>query len=305
MKLHQQMMMTVLLSAMCSYSSATSPKRLQTHKGTMYIIGRYRTEKFTVTGRVLNHVSSTVHYSSFAGCAMCAYAQHDQDMYMAGDSFTRHVHTQTSILTADGTVTAQPDLPTLGKRGPFSFILNGRQYVGGLESNEVYSRTLSMGSWVREVNLPGSMCFTARSGVVSQGVVYITGGNFDDSASNAAWSWSPGQPVWHQLPSMKHSYTYHCNVLVNSDIFVLGGLYRDTVYVEMYNLHSQMWSQRSPVPYDYDEMHIGSCAALGTNIYIHFSDKVFLYDTVEDRWSVLYTMETEMSWGTASAMLIV
>jgi len=278
----------------------------------MYINGKKRIEKFSINGHVLSH-ESTVAHSLSDGCSGCAYSPNEQALYMAGHAYTIYAN-RTSKLTADGTVTAQPQLPTLGNSvgwsDPFSFILDGRQYVGGLDSNEVYSRALSMDSWVREVNLPGSMRLTARSGVVSQGIVYITGGDLDGSVSNATWSWSPGQAAWHKLPSMPHRTYTHCNVMVNSDIFVLGGRtvgiirgilgYDPSRYVDVYNLQTQTWTQRSLSPYD---MIIPSCAAAGTHIYIHSKGKVFLYDTVEDSWSVAYTMDTDMSYRTA--MLIV
>jgi len=309
MGVYQQITMSALFSLMCSYSLATSLNRFETHKGTMYIIGLVRTEKLTMNGRILNHVSTKEHSDS-EGCNGCAYTKHGQDLYMAGH-YDETPYTQTSILTADGTRTAQPDLPTEGDYLPFSFIIDGRQYVGGLNSNKLYSRALSMGSWVREANISGSMMWTARSGMVSEGVVYITGGtDTNESASNAAWSWSPGQSVWHQLPSMEHTHFQHCNVMVNSDIFVVGGStggWSASRYIEVYNLHTQTWSQRSPAPYDMPSTP--SCAALGTNIYVHYEDKVYLYDTVtlsvEDSWSTIYTMDNAMGGDGGTAMLIV
>jgi len=150
---------------------------------------------------------------------------------------------------------------------------------------------------------------TARSGMVSQGVVYITGGDVDGSSSNTAWSWSLGQAAWHQLPSMQHTHERHCNVMVNSNIFVLGGgtgkMYEFSMsrYVEVYNLQTQTWTQRAPAPYD---MITPSCAAAGTHIYIHSHENVFLYDTVEDSWSKFtFTMGYGMRYAYSTAMLIV
>jgi len=314
MGVYQQIMMPALFSLMCS----------EAHKGTMYIIGESRTEKLTINGRILTHVS-TEEYPDSEGCNGCAYTKHGQDLYMAGH-YVETPYTQTSILTADGTLTAQPHLPKLIEKSsdpsycPFSFIIDGRQYVGGLRSNKLYSRALSMGTgWVREVNLPVSMMWTARSGMVSEGVVYITGGtDSNESDMNSAWSWSPGQLAWHQLPSMEHTHVQHCNVMVNSDIFVVGGstgngtTFRNwsaSRYVEVYNLHTQTWSQRSPAPFDMPYSVTPSCAAVGTNIYVHYDDKVYLYDTVtlsvEDSWSIIYTMDNAMPGDGGTAMLIV
>jgi len=271
--------------------------------GMMFIVGEERLEKFELKEYVLDHVSSDIH-SRDIGCYYCAYSKHGQDLYMDGSL----LQNQTSVLHSDGTIKSQPDLPTPFHNGPFSFIINDRQYVGGLNSNiysnEVYSRALSnMGSWDREVNLPGTMLLTARSGVVSQQVVYITGGYFDGSDSPAAWSWSPGQATWKMLPSMRYTHFLHCNVMVNSEIFVIGGHLNywneadDSV--EVFNLKTETWSLRSGAP----KYLLGpSCAAVGTDIYVHNEDTVYRYNTVRDTWAV-YNLDMVLQGDTA--MLIV
>jgi len=270
----------------------------QTPIGMMFIVGKERLDKFELKEYVLDHVSSEIH-SRDVGCSYCAYSRHGQDLYMGGS----YLQNQTSVLHSDGTIISQPNLPVIGMDvSTFSFIINDRQYVGGLNYNQVYSRALSnMGNWDREVNPPGEMLFTARSGVVSKGVVYITGRmSIDESVGVAAWSWSPGQAEWTVLPSMRYPHSVHCNVMVNSEIFVLGGDSKGSDYVEVFNLKTETWSVRSRVPYLV--LYGPSCAAVGTNIYAHASGTVYRYNTVHDTWTVLY-IGTLSEDGTA--MLIV
>jgi len=262
---------------------------------TMYIISRDTTETFTLNitesaSLSLTHRSSKPNTGS-TGCEGCAFSRHGKQLYLAGGFETR----QTALVHHNGSLSTLPDLPSAKASNiPFSFIVNERQYVAGLNTNhkEVYSRYLSnLNSWRREVDLPIAMDVTARSAVVTQGVVYVTGGA-DHDLINRAWTWRPGQTSWHELPSMQNPLTSNCNVLVDNRIFVFGG--GQTTSVEVYDTHWRSWSHIS-LP-DSVRLPTPICVAVDTDVYIltryshiYSSMKVYRYNTVKDAWTVLHT----------------
>jgi len=274
---------------------------------TIHIIRELTTDILTlVNPDFLVYTSSKMH-NGHEGCASCAYFQYERQLYLAGGLNDGN---KTAVVHPDGSVSTHPvDIPRGEHRGfaQFSFIVNDRLYLAGLhwtKNDAVYSRSISnIDDWQREVDLPYGFRFTARSAVVYQDTVYITGGWVKNTIpSNHFLSWSPNQKAWQQLPSMKYGRENHCNVLVGDNIFVLGvtrsGVGRT---VEVYNIPRRMWSQRASSP----DIRMCSCAAAGTDIYVHhdyYRSEVYRYNTVEDIWTTVYT---DLSNRPGTAMFIV
>jgi len=281
------------------YTSEVGASQCYRSQRMMYIIGTTSTYVFTWESPESPEsleFHSTLPQTDYRGCHKCAYSQHEGSGYLAAgrqsvDGGGLRESSQTALVH-DG-ISLMPDLPDLqGEREwPFTFILADRQYVATLEVNRkaVYSRALSNPDvWRREaVELPVGMARTARTGVVHDGRVYITGGQVDGIRTNRAWSWHPDQAAWQELqPSMQNARMDHCNLLVGAEIFVIGGHAAD-YSVEVYNLQTGSWSQRDPIPYRLN--YSPSCAAVGTNVYVqHKYSGVYLYDTVEDSWSMVH-----------------
>jgi len=278
-----------------------------------YAVEVTKTLVFALLGDGSLELIASQNDSLSVGCSYCAYVVHEDVLYMAGHGSSSSPNTlKTSTFQPSQTHTSLPSLPasTQTHEEPFTFILTGRQYVGGFITNEVYSRSLSNpDSWRREADLPGSMSYTARSGVVAQGVAYITGGKLDGATTNTAWSWSPGQAAWQQLPSMEHTHESHCNTLVNDrDIYVLGGFSSgsgDSRSIEVYNIPTRSWALRSPAPY---RLAYPACSSVGKDVYVNAKSLMYRYDTEQDTWSVLYNPGHSPQYITisdGSAMLIV
>ena len=99
---------------------------------------------------------------------------------------------------------------------------------------------------------------------------------------------------------MRHSTYRHCNVLVGDEIFVMGGYASDN-RVEVYNLPNGVWYQRAREPHYMPGAP--SCAAVGTDVYVHYQASVYRYNTVENAWSTVYTGLSYVTYH--SALMIV
>jgi len=196
---------------------------------------------------------------------------------------------------------------TKGSYAAFSFIINNRIYVAGGYNgghlNTVYSKQLTgSSSWRQEINLPGTMLYTSRSGIVFNNHVYSTGGVYNRSTSNKVWRWSPGAAQWTALTSMIYTHRHHCSVLVNNKfIFVLGGRGSGSNSIEYFDIENKKWSLKQSSPYSM--MYGPSCAAVNSDIYVYHSKSIYKYDTEQDIWTLLYTMGTDSI--IYNAMLIV
>jgi len=270
---------------------------------TIYIIEYSRTETFSMNGQDgLHHLDSHTHSSSL-GCNYCAYSTYNEMIYLSGRGFPPY--TQTSSFYPPNNHVSEKSL-TKGSHSAFSFIINNRIYVAGGYNgghlNTVHSKQLTgSSSWRKEINLPGTMCWTSRSGVVFNNHVYSTGGEYNGVRSNKVWRWSPGAAQWTAVTSMIYTHRYHCSVLVNNKfIFVLGGSSSGSNSIEYFDIENQKWSLKQSSPYS---SSYPSCAAVNSDIYVHYSKSIYKYNTEQDIWTLLYTMGTASTFATA--MLIV
>ena len=147
--------------------------------------------------------------------------------------------------------------------------------------------------------LPGTQPFSQprffyAATVVIGNTIYIMGGFTNQAAApvNSVLSWDPTSTTLTHLAPMSVARYNFASVVVNGQIFVMGG--GNFSKVEAYNPTTNIWTDVAPMP-----AVIGTCgpsaAAVDGKIYI-FS---YMYDPLIDKWFNLAPMPIQQPFQSA------
>ncbi len=172
-------------------------------------------------------------------------------------------------------------------------------------TNSVLSYNVTTGIWkeVAPMLTPKYYC----SAVVVNGTIYVLGGRTTQEILKNVERWKPGNKKWESVKSMSTpKYSFGVAEL-NGEIYSVGGVYVIKKYftryntrityltnVETYNVKTNKWSKRAPLPSDR-----GYNSAISNRGFVYsiggYSNKdmftntrdVFRYDPKYDSWNIV------------------
>jgi hypothetical protein len=184
--------------------------------------------------------------------------------------------------------------------------LNNELYVTGGSTNpadlnnsvtsETYIYTPGEDAWRPGTAMPKALKYATACTL--EGKMYVYG--YEDDAPTFE-VFDPGSG-WSYLPLMNYPTRRGLRLAaLNGIVYAIGGdnAGAPSPLIEAYSVTGQTWSNKTSMPTDLQNtgrMNSG-VIVLGTNIYViggfrdtdeFANDKVLVYDTVEDSWSVLY-----------------
>ena len=86
----------------------------------------------------------------------------------------------------------------------------------------------------------------AHAAAAMRGMIYVTGGESDESRVNLVYVYDPQADAWTQLTSMGTARRYHASAAVGGKLYVFGGLGAGTQSLstaEVYDPASNSWAQ--------------------------------------------------------------
>ena len=147
--------------------------------------------------------------------------------------------------------------------------------------------------------LPAVRCFP---GVVVDGdEVYIIGG-WDSSGTitNTTYSTNITQNNgWNTLPSMPRGTRGPVISVDNDHIYVFGGDRFDATQTQIYNKHTQQWSEGATMPAVCD-MYIGRCIKEGNKFTIITDDTMMEYNSNDNTWKVVNQFKLYEWYGSST-----
>ncbi|XP_048877964.1 kelch repeat and BTB domain-containing protein 12 [Brienomyrus brachyistius] len=281
------------------------------------------------TGRTLFITSPR--YGEVLGCVCAGVVTEDNQIVVAGEAGARRMARQKNRTvdicrykaSAQGTweklcSVEYRDMYALGTLGDTLYLLGGQMKLKNhyLITNSVERWSLKGGPWRNSAPLP--MPLACHCVVSLKGCLYVLGGRTPqcdrpddepDRLSNRMFQYDPEANKWEERGSMKFS-KYRCSaVVLNGEIYVLGGIgcegadrgqsRRCLDVVEIYNPDGGFWREGPRLPYPLLSLRSGAsnAGAAGGKLYVcgfyRGADRhdAIIKDIIElDPWEKVWTM---------------
>jgi len=154
--------------------------------------------------------------------------------------------------------TQQASLPSVGRSGSASFVLNGIAYViGGKNSteeaiDEVWAYDIQLNTWVQKNNLAFGSRFRASGVALNNKGYLIFGRDENNQYHNELYEYNPATDSWIELSEFPSDGRMHSSLhAVGNKLLVLAGVDSNANYYNdmwSFNRDSLLWEEYEPIP---------------------------------------------------------